>query len=81
MKFRRQHPIGGFILDFFCEEAGLAIELDGGGHAEAGQSGSDAQRTERLTQQGIRVLRFWNTDVLLNVDGVLRRILDAARAS
>jgi very-short-patch-repair endonuclease len=77
MKFRRQHPVGGFILDFFCEEANLAVELDGGGHAEAGQTGCDARRTEKLEELGIRVLRFWNMDVLLNADGVLQRILEA----
>jgi very-short-patch-repair endonuclease len=65
-------------VDFFCEEARLVVELDGGGHAEPDQTGYDAQRTERLEQMGIRVLRFWNPDVLLNVDGVLQRILESA---
>jgi very-short-patch-repair endonuclease len=79
LKFRRQHPLGGFIVDFFCEKARLVVELDGGGHAEAGQTGYDAQRTVRLERLGVRVLRFWNRDVLLNAEGVLERILERAR--
>jgi very-short-patch-repair endonuclease len=74
-KFRRQHPIGSYIVDFFCDEALLAIELDGGGHADAEQKEYDAARTEYLAGQGIRVLRFWNNEVLENTDGVLELIL------
>jgi very-short-patch-repair endonuclease len=79
LKFRRQHPVAGYVADFFCEDARLAVELDGGGHAEQSQADYDARRTERLERLGIRLLRFWNTDVLLNTEGVLQRILEVAK--
>ncbi len=71
-KFRRQHPVAGYILDFYCADAGLAIELDGGQHSE--QTAYDAQREATLQQHGIRTLRFWNNDVLLNTEAVLTEI-------
>jgi formamidopyrimidine-DNA glycosylase len=77
MKFRRQHPIGDYIVDFYCDEARLAIELDGGQHASS--SDYDSARTEGLKRLGIRVLRFWNNDVLGNLDGVLQRVSDQLR--
>src|SRR5690606_7520596 len=73
-KFRRQHPLAGYILDFYCHEAKLAIELDGGGHLESSQAGYDEERTKILNEQGIRVLRFWNNDVLKNTETVLNEI-------
>ena len=73
-KFRRQHPLGPFVLDFACIEHRLAIEADGGQHAD---NAADARRTAWLEQQGWRVLRFWNNDVLTNVDGVQEAILRA----
>jgi very-short-patch-repair endonuclease len=73
-KFRRQYPIGGYILDFFCNELNLAIELDGSGHADAEQSGYDEVRTNVLNGAGIRVLRFWNHDLLNNTEAVLEEI-------
>jgi 5-methyltetrahydrofolate--homocysteine methyltransferase len=73
-KFRRQHPIAGYIPDFYCHEAKLAIELDGGGHLEDEQAEYDNQRTKILNEQGIRVLRFWNKDVLKNTETVLNEI-------
>lgn len=73
-KFRRQHPIGRYIVDFICLEAGLVVELDGGQHAE---SHADAVRTEFLEDAGYRVLRFWNNDVLTQTDAVLAVVLDA----
>ncbi len=72
VKFRRQHPLGPYVLDFFCPAVGLAIELDGGQHAG---SPEDVRRDQWLAEQGIRVVRFWNRDVLGNMDGVLERIL------
>jgi very-short-patch-repair endonuclease len=72
-KFRRQHPVGNYILDFYCAEAALAIELDGGQHAE--NAVYDANRTNALESLGIRVLRFWNHDVLQQTDAVLSKIL------
>jgi len=68
-RFRRQHPIGQYIADFACIERMIVIELDGGQHQE--QLEYDEQRTEYLRQHGWQVLRFWNNDVLNNLDGVL----------
>jgi cobalamin-dependent methionine synthase I/methionine synthase I (cobalamin-dependent)/very-short-patch-repair endonuclease len=73
-KFRRQHPIGSYILDFYCHEAKLAIELDGSGHLEEHQAKYDDQRTKILNEQGIQVLRFWNSDVLNKTEDVLNEI-------
>jgi very-short-patch-repair endonuclease len=70
--FRRQHPAGPYTLDFFCPALCLAIELDGGQHAQTGAR--DRVRDEWLRQQGVTVLRFWNSDVIDNVDGVLEVI-------
>ena len=67
-KFARQVPIGGYICDFVCREKQIVIEVDGGQHAE---SAADAIRDRHLTSEGYRVLRFWNNDVLGNIDGVL----------
>jgi len=72
-KFSRQIPVGPYICDFLCRQRGLVIELDGGQHAE--QSARDARRTAFLERQGLTVLRFWNTDVLQNAEGVLQVIL------
>jgi very-short-patch-repair endonuclease len=79
VKFRRQHPVEGYIADFYCGEARLVVELDGGGHAEDGQARYDGERTIALARAGIRVLRFWNTEVLQSLDGVLEVIFEAVR--
>jgi very-short-patch-repair endonuclease len=71
-KFRRQFPIDRFIVDFFCADAHLIIELDGGQHAV--RSVADAQRTRILEAMGYLVLRYWNNDVTQNIDGVLEDI-------
>src|ERR1051325_6228454 len=76
-KFRRQHPIGDRILDFFCAEAKLAIELDGSGHARHLGEVSDLERELELYEKGIRVLRFSNRAVMSNLDGVLNAIIYA----
>jgi very-short-patch-repair endonuclease len=76
-KFRRQHPLGRYILDFVCLEAGLVIELDGGQHAE--RQSEDAARTAWLEKQGFNVLRFWNNEVMGNLDGVREVILSQLR--
>ena len=70
-KFRRQQPIGPFIADFVCQERRLIIEADGGQHAE---SSTDDRRTAFLESKGYRVLRFWNNDILQNLDGVAQII-------
>ena len=75
-RFRRQHPFEMFVLDFYCCEAKLAIELDGGQHNESKVIIRDNARTEFLAKHGIRVLRFWNNDVFGNLEGVLQRIYD-----
>ncbi|MFN3842002.1 MAG: endonuclease domain-containing protein [Rehaibacterium terrae] len=72
-KFRRQHPIPPYIVDFFCGGAGLAIELDGSQHGDE----ADAARTRYLESKGLRVLRFRDNDVLLNTDAVLEAMLNA----
>jgi len=76
-KFRRQHPIGPFIVDFCCTEVKVIVELDGGHHALTHDG--DAARGRYLTGQGYRVLRFWNNEVLGNTFGVLERIVEALK--
>jgi len=69
LKFRRQEPVGDFIVDFICYEKKLIIELDGGQHNE--YEAKDIKRTKALEKEGYKVLRFWNNEVLNNIDGVL----------
>ena len=71
-KFRRQQPLGGYIVDFACLEKRLVIEIDGGQHAQ--QANYDTERDAWLREQRFVVLRFWNNDVLKNIDGVLEVI-------
>lgn len=78
LHFRRQHPIGPYTLDFYCPAASLAIELDGGQHAEPANVVSDKRRTAWLSKKGIKVVRFWNNDVLQNLAGVLEQIANQA---
>jgi len=73
-KFRRQHPTGPYILDFYCPELRLAIELDGGQHVEDGNILNDVQRTEYLREIGIRVIRFWNHEVFQYLNDVVAEI-------
>jgi len=76
-KFRRQHPIGRFIADFCCLEHGLVVELDGGQHAI--QVEADQRRSAFLRRRGFRVLRFWDNQVLEDIDAVLEQIVEALR--
>lgn len=76
-KFRRQYPVGSFIADFTCIEAGLIVEVDGGQHGE--KRAQDEVRTRFLESRGFRVLRFWNDVVLKETDSVLEVILEALR--
>ena len=71
-KFRRQHPFADYVIDFVCLEAMLAVEVDGGQHSE--QREEDAVRTKRLSEAGFKVLRFWNNDVLQDVEAVKESI-------
>ena len=75
LKFRRQHPIGAYVVDFCCLEVRLIIELDGGHHAS--NRARDTRRSQFLDAEGYRVLRFWNNEVLGNTSGVLYRIVEA----
>jgi very-short-patch-repair endonuclease len=74
-KFRRQHPIGNYILDFYCPEKKLAIEVDGGQHGEGNQMYHDQKRTADLEKNGICVLRYWDYEVLTNTNGILDDII------
>jgi adenine-specific DNA-methyltransferase len=71
-KFRRQHPVGRYILDFYCDEQKLAIELDGSQHVD--QSDYDQRRDAYLDTLDIRVLRFWNNQMLQETEAVLEVI-------
>jgi very-short-patch-repair endonuclease len=75
--FRRQATIGRYFVDFCCHTNRLVIEVDGGSHAEGRQLLADARRTEFLQAHGYRVLRFWNIDVLANIEGVMTVIASA----
>jgi very-short-patch-repair endonuclease len=77
LRFRRQFPIGNFIADFCCKEYQLVIELDGGQHAEQQIIKNDGRRTQLIENRGYKVLRFWNNEVLTNMDGVLESIFEA----
>ncbi|WP_380931652.1 endonuclease domain-containing protein [Sphingomonas qilianensis] len=72
VRFNRQLPIGPFICDFVARSAGLIIEADGGQHAE--RAAADAGRTRYLETEGYRVIRFWNNDVIGNLEGVVLAI-------
>jgi very-short-patch-repair endonuclease len=74
IKFRRQHPIFRFVLDFFCYQHQLVIEIDGGHHADPDQQNYDEARTEWLEEHGMRVIRFTNRDIDTNIEGVLQEI-------
>ena len=74
VKFRRQHPFPPYILDFYCYELKLAVELDGGQHNEEDERERDARRDAYLAKQGIRVLRFWNNDVFSETEAVVEAI-------
>ena len=78
LSFRRQVPIGRYIVDFVCQERRLIIEVDGGQHAE---NARDAERDRWIASKGYRVLRFWNHDVLRNRTGVLEMIMIVAAAA
>ena len=71
-RFRRQHPIGRYVVDFACPAAKLVIELDGGQHANL--LSADESRSREIARRGYRVIRFWNGDVMENIGGVLETI-------
>jgi len=71
LKFRRQHGIGPYIVDFYCPEQSLVIEVDGNNHAGADQMLNDQLRDKYLQSLGLRVIRYFNDDIVKNLDGVL----------
>ena len=74
LKFIRQYSVGSYVLDFYCPEKRLALEIDGGQHGDVDSQRHDAQRDSYLKGLGIHVVRFWNNDVLRNTEGVVQRI-------
>lgn len=76
--FRRQYPVAGYIVDFACPTIKLAVEIDGSQHSEPENVLADSVRTARLEQNGWTVLRFWNDDVLRDIDGVCQHIVAVA---
>jgi len=79
-KFRRQHPLGDYYLDFFCEEARLNIELDGGQHGFPGQRQHDMQREQFLQARGIKTLRFWNSHLRRSAQTIRDTIFNELQA-
>ncbi len=71
-RFRRQEPLGPYFADFVCLEKKLIIEVDGSQHTQE----AEAERNQWLQDSGFRVVRFWDNEVLLNIDGVLERIIE-----
>ena len=75
LKFKRQSPIGEYIVDFVCEEKKIIIELDGGQHNVVKNIEKDNKRTEFLKEKGYRVIRFWNNDIRDNIKGVYEEMI------
>ena len=74
-KFFRQCSVGPYILDFYCPKLRLAIEIDGSQHNETSGQAHDERRTKYLVNQGIKVIRFWNNEILTNPEGVFEEII------
>ena len=79
VQFYRQKPIGNYIADFYATAAKLVIELDGAQHLERGQANYDAQRTRDLEQQGVKIIRFDDRQVLLETESVLEAIFHVVK--
>jgi very-short-patch-repair endonuclease len=79
LKFRRQHSVGPYVVDFFCHGARLAVEVDGGVHDDLARAAYDAERQRMLEGSGLRVVRVSNVEVLGQPETVLARIIEAAR--
>jgi very-short-patch-repair endonuclease len=79
-KFRRQHPVGIYYLDFFCEEAALNVELDGRQHGLPGQQNHDAGREAFLLSRGIKTLRFWNSHLRRDAQSIRETIFNELQA-
>ena len=74
LKFKRQQPIGDYIVDFICKEAKIIIEIDGGQHNEPENIEYDKSRTKYLNNLGYKVIRFWNNEIYENIEGVVLRL-------
>jgi very-short-patch-repair endonuclease len=79
VKFRRQQPIGTYIVDLISFDSRLIIEIDGSQHSQDNKTNKDEKRTMWLQQRGYQVIRFWDNEVLQNIDGVLEKILAALK--
>jgi len=79
LKFFRQYSVGPYILDFYCPERRIAIKVDGGQHADVLGQQYDAHRDSYLRELNIRMIRFWNNDVLQNIDGVVEGMKEEAK--
>ena len=79
LKFKRQVPIGNYIVDFVCEEKKLVIEIDGGQHNIPDNVKADEVRTNYINSKGYRVVRFWNNDINQNIEGVYETLLSLVR--
>ena len=79
LKFKRQSPIGNYIVDFLCIDNKVIIEIDGGQHNENDNKLLDEIRTEYLKSKGYKVIRFWNNEIYENIDGVLLKLEDFMR--
>jgi very-short-patch-repair endonuclease len=77
--FRRQHPVGSYIVDLVCIQKKLVVELDGGGHVKPEQIKYDKARDQYLTERGFRIRRYFNNDVLRNIEGVLKDIAETLK--
>jgi very-short-patch-repair endonuclease len=80
LRFLRQYGVENYILDFYCPEIKLAIEVDGGQHNDEKEKLSDAARTSLMGLYGIKVIRFWNNEVMQNLDGIYQKIMEQASA-
>lgn len=78
-KFRRQHPINKYVLDFYCHKLKLSIEIDGGYHLSREQREKDKERTETINELGIKEIRFTNNEVLVDIETVLSKIYSELR--
>ena len=79
LKFRKQHPAGPYVLDFYCDAVRLAVEVDGAAHGHGDRPTRDAERDAWLRLRNVRVLRIAAADVLAELEAVVRQIIDTAR--
>ena len=76
--FRRQHPVGAFVADFYCSDAKMVVEIDGWGHSDPEQIAHDTRRDQYMDKLGYRVVRYWAGDVMKDPDGIAQSIYDTA---